>query len=359
MLGAFLIIMFLAYANGANDNFKGVATLYGSGAASYRAALLWASAATAVGGIAALMLGHGLAASFSGKGLVPDDVVAQARFSLAVLLAAALTVMLATRFGFPISTTHALTGALVGAGFVASSQGVALSKLGGAFFVPLLLSPVLAIIFAMAAHPATVWLASAADRVHLVVMNAPERGSGGMGPGVVELAYAGGGVGSGSLAAARVMTAGAILDRLHYLSAGCVAFARALNDAPKIAAILLTTAWLPAPASLALVAAAMVLGGLLHSRRIADTMAHRVTRLNPAQGLSANVVTAGLVVGASALGWPVSTTHVACGTIFGMGLTNRTAQWKTILGILVAWVTTLPVAALLGVALYELFALSH
>jgi PiT family inorganic phosphate transporter len=351
------IILFLAYANGANDNFKSVATLHGSGAANYRTALLWASLATALGSLAALKLSHGLAASFSGKGLVPANIAVQTHFALAVLLAAALTVMLATRFGLPVSTTHALTGALVGAGIVASSHGIDVSKLGGTFFVPLLVSPALAVIFAMAVHPVTVWLAAAADRVHLVVLSAPA-----VGPGAVAQAAVNGAMldahisSTGAVAAARVVTATAVLDRFHYLTAGCVAFARGLNDTPKIAAILLTSAWLPASATLALVTSAMVVGGLLHSRRVAETMAHRVTTLNPAQGLSANAVTAGLVLSASVFGLPVSTTHVACGTIFGIGLTNRTAHWKTITGIVAAWVTTLPVAASFGAMLYKLLA---
>ena len=64
---------------------------------------------------------------------------------LAVAFGAGLTVILATRFGFPISTTHGLTGALVGAGFLAVGRQVNLAMLGKAFVLPLFLSPVLAI----------------------------------------------------------------------------------------------------------------------------------------------------------------------------------------------------------------------
>src|SRR5688500_6936353 len=61
--------------------------------------------------------------------------------------------MAATRFGFPISTTHAMTGSLVGAGLVATGGDVSWSKLGGTFFVPLLVSPVLALVFALLLYP--------------------------------------------------------------------------------------------------------------------------------------------------------------------------------------------------------------
>ena len=130
--------LLLAYANGANDNFKGVATLVGSGTASYRGALLWATVTTALGSVAALVLARGLIEAFQGKGLVPAEVIGDPVFPAAVALAAGLTVLLATRLGFPISTTHALIGALVGAGVVVSPEGVNGTKLANAFLLPLL-----------------------------------------------------------------------------------------------------------------------------------------------------------------------------------------------------------------------------
>ena len=68
---AILFGLFLAYANGANDNFKGVATLYGSGTTSYKRALLWATATTFLGSATALLLAQALLTTFTGKGLVP------------------------------------------------------------------------------------------------------------------------------------------------------------------------------------------------------------------------------------------------------------------------------------------------
>lgn len=63
--------MFVAYANGANDNFKGVATLFGSGTTDYRKALWWATGATLAGSLAALFLATTLVQTFQGQGLVP------------------------------------------------------------------------------------------------------------------------------------------------------------------------------------------------------------------------------------------------------------------------------------------------
>lgn len=145
-----------------------------------------------------------------------------------------------------------------------------------------------------------------------------------------------------------------LLDKLHFLSAGAVSFARGLNDTPKIVALLLVLKGVPSWVELGLVGTAMALGGWLASRRVAETMSRRITRMNHGQGFTANSITALLVIGASRLGLPVSTTHVSCGALFGIGAATGGAHWKTIAQILTAWVTTLPLAGLLGAAAYFL-----
>ena len=77
MLVAILIAaaLCLAFANGANDNFKGVATLFGSGTMSYRRALSWATVSTMLGSLTAVFLAQTLLESFTGKGLVDGKLV--------------------------------------------------------------------------------------------------------------------------------------------------------------------------------------------------------------------------------------------------------------------------------------------
>src|SRR5437868_99371 len=145
LIALFIAACFLAYSNGANDNFKGVASLYGCRAARYRTAITWATVTTFAGSIASIFLGQALLKRFSGKGLVPETLVGSEQFLLAVALGAAITVILATLLGFPISTTHGITGAIVGCGLVAVGTGVNFAALGKGFVLPLLLSPVLAI----------------------------------------------------------------------------------------------------------------------------------------------------------------------------------------------------------------------
>ena len=141
----FIAILLLTYSNGANDNFKGVATVWGSNILNYRQALILATVTTLAGSICSCFFADVLVKNFSGKGLVPDEIIGSIHFILAVALAAGLTVLLATKIGFPISTTHGLEGALVGAGIVATGNNVDIEKLWKTFFLPLLLSPIVAV----------------------------------------------------------------------------------------------------------------------------------------------------------------------------------------------------------------------
>ena len=358
-------VLFLAYANGANDNFKGVATLFGSGTATYRMALVWATATTLAGSLLALLLAGGLVEAFKGKGLVPDAVTQEPAFLLAVGLGAALTVMLATWLGLPISTTHALTGGLVGAGLVATAGAVAFAKLGGSFVLPLLLSPVAAMLLTVLIYPAFRWLrrrSGVTSQTCICVGAAYEAVQPGP-DGALMLVRTGMAVEVGEASTCRDrylgrvlgLEAGPMLDVLHYLSGGAVGFARGLNDTPKIVALLLGADALQAihpNLGLALVAVAMAGGGIVNARKVAETMSRKITRINPGQGFTGNLVTASLVVAASILKLPVSTTHVSVGSLFGIGVVNRNAQIRTVLSILLAWVTTLPLGALLGAVVY-------
>jgi inorganic phosphate transporter, PiT family len=355
-------VMVLAFSNGANDNFKGVATLFGSGTANYRRALSWATVTTFAGSILALLLAHGLVAKFRGKGLVPDVVTLEPAFLTAVSLGAALTVLLATRFGLPISTTHALTGALVGAGMVATQGHVALGTLGSSFLLPLILGPVLSLVVTLLLYPlfklvrsrsgvcatTCVCIGSRFEEVIVQPQGTLALRSTGF---VLETGQASDCVQryQGQMLG---IEAGSVVDTLHYLSAGAVGFARGLNDTPKIVALLIAAQSVSPNTGLVLVAVVMAVGGIVSSRRVAETMSRKITRMNPGQGFTANLVTSFLVTMASRFGLPVSTTHVSVGSLFGIGLVNHTANRKMIVAILLAWVTTLPLAGLLGATIY-------
>ncbi len=362
-IASLLAAIMLAYANGANDNFKGVATLLGSRTTNYRRALFWACSTTLAGSIAAAWVAQELLDTFSGRGLVPDAIASAPAFSASVGLAAAATVLLATYLGLPISTTHALTGALVGAGLIHAANEVAFSHLGTAFVAPLLFSPLLAMICAAAIYLIfrACRLALGVDKESCLCVGReiirsellPATGERlfkplpALQPKIesdqsCQQSYVGNFLGI-SIAKA--------LDLLHFLSAGAVGFARGLNDTPKIAALLVVSSTLTPAARYELVALFIALGGWLSARRVAETLSHKVTAMNPGQGFSANLVTAFLVIIASRLGMPVSTTHVSVGALFGIGLLSGSANKRVIVSIVSSWVGTLPLAAVLAAIL--------
>ena len=105
------LVALLAFANGSNDNSKGVATLVGFGAARPFPALIYATLATAAGGTFSFFIAGGLLKGFSGGFLFARGIVLDQRFYVAVLIGACGWVLLATKTGMPVSTTHAIVGA--------------------------------------------------------------------------------------------------------------------------------------------------------------------------------------------------------------------------------------------------------
>lgn len=352
----------LAFWNGANDNFKGVATIYGSGSASYRRALAWATATTFAGSLLSFVLAAGLIKTFSGKGLVPKHLAASPGFLSAIALAAALTIFVATSLGLPVSTTHALIGALVGAGLVGAGSAVDLSKLEKSFLLPLALSPLAAIGLTAALYPLASLLHRAAGLTSETCVCVGEQW--------IPLALAP--AGSVTMTKQLTLSAGTIercqqryqgnlvgvsaqgaLDVVHFASAGAVSFARGLNDTPKMVALILAAKAVGSGVGIPLLGLAIAIGGVVGARRVAETMSHRVTtQLSSGQGLIANLVSAGLVIAATRYSLPVSTTHVTNGGLFGIGAVKRKVRWRTIGTIVLAWLTTMPLGAALGALAY-------
>ena len=123
---------------------------------------------------------------------------------------------------------------------------------------------------------------------------------------------------------------------------------------PKLAALLIAAHLVGTQGAFATVCVAMAIGGLLFSRKVATSMSQGVSRLDHAQGFSANIVTSGLVLLASYFGLPVSTTHVSVGSIAGTGAGANSVQWASLRGILLSWLATLPIAAAIAWAVSTL-----
>lgn len=358
------VALLLAFANGANDNAKGVATLIAGRLLSQRSAIFFAAVTTLMGSIAAIWLGGELAERFTGKGVIDNALLTHAGFPASIALAAGATVLIATRIAMPISTTHAIVGAMIGVG--AASGTVKWTGVANSFIYPLLASPLLAL--------------GASAALYLILRSARKKlGVGRQTCLCIEQTYHP--VSINPDGAAVVMSTGAVLkkDELancrqrydgviagvhaqqalnvgHLMSAGAISFARGLNDTPKIAAMMIAAGSLSNSAAVVWTGLAIAIGGLLAVRRVAQTMSHRITGMNDGQAFTANLTTAVLVIFASRWGLPVSTTHVSCGGLFGIGLVNRRARWKMIGAIVLAWAATLPIAAILGVVAWRVLA---
>jgi phosphate/sulfate permease len=301
----------LAAANGANDTSKGIATLVGAGLADVDRATAWGVGWTAFGGVAGALLAPALLVTF-GPGLLASDVVPTLPAALSSLGGAVLWVALATRFGLPVSTTHGIVGAVAGSATAAYGlHGFAWGVVGTKVVLPLVLGPVVALAVGAA----------------LVALS--PRASGAWG------------------------------DRVHWTSSAAVCAARAMNDTPKIAALVLAatslagTGHVPVPAAFGVVVLGMVLGGAFAGRAVTRRLATGMVALDHDSGLGANVVAAVLVGLGAFGGLPLSTTHVASGGIVGAGL-GRGPKFGALRDIALAWVITAPGAALLAASIYAL-----
>ncbi len=370
LTGAALVLLFvlsLAYANGANDVSKGVATLVGSGVTTYRRGLAWGTLWTVAGALLALVVSVGLVRMFTtGLLVAPPDAEL---FPLAVAAGAFGWVILASRTGLPVSTTHAMIGAIVGTALAAVGvTGVRWSLLVTSVALPLALSPLVAGLLAYLLHLTSAGRLSRASRYCVCVRSRPA----GLIPAsasVTMLAGAPSGVAVVDVPAvivdettncdeATVSTRVRVTDAAHWGTGAALSFARGLNDTPKIAALGIGAAAAVGVASLwvfVAAAAAMGLGSYLFGRRVTSTLAERVTEIDPLEGLSASTVAASLVLLASFVALPVSTTHVSTGAIIGAGLRSggQAIRWRTVAHLTVAWIVTLPVAGLLAAGVWR------
>lgn len=357
-----LSTFFLAYANGANDNFKGVATLFGSASCSYKTALLWATATTFLGGIAAIFFAQELIVNFSGKGILSESLMALPIYGSAIVAGAAITVFVATKLGMPISTTHALVGALTGIGLIANNHYAYLYSVLKLFVLPLLIGPILSTLLSFMLYKLLNYVRiktnitkeycicidnntdyqsyESKNQLMIAIKNNPTINSCNVSEHYTSDLFG--------------ITAQKVVKVLHFLSAGLVCFARGLNDVPKIIAILLITNVFDFNLTVFVIVLTMCIGGLINAKKVAFNMSKNITHLNEGQGFTANIVTGILTTIASLFGMPVSTTHASVGAIFGIAYANKNANLKMFYSILTSWIFTLPIAAVLTGLVYYL-----
>ncbi|TCP43606.1 PiT family inorganic phosphate transporter [Tamaricihabitans halophyticus] len=302
------------FTNGFHDAANAMATTIATGALSPRIAV----ALSAVLNLIGAFLSVEVAKTISG-GMV-DDAAIGPEVIFGGLIGAIIWNLLTWYVGLPSSSSHALFGGLIGAAWVAAGTGaIHFDKIVEKVLLPAIASPVLAGLVAMIA-------------TYLVYRLVRRRRSRGRSAG---------------------FRAGQIL------SASLVSLAHGTNDAQKtmgvITLTLVTTGMLPtgaAPPLWVIVSAALAiaLGTYLGGWRIIYTMGKGLTDLEGPQGFAAQTSSASVILVSSQLGLPLSTTHVCSGGVIGSGLGRREApvRWRVAGRMCVAWLITLPSAAVVG-----------
>jgi PiT family inorganic phosphate transporter len=310
-----------AYLNGFHDSANLVATIIASRAMSPRGALLLAASGQFLG---PLILGVAVAATV-GSGIVEPGKVT-VTVVLSALLAASSWDLITWWRGLPTSSSHALAGGLIGAAVAFGGWDQLLMGGVARIGLALLLSPVAG--FGLA------WV------IYRLVMLASRRA----GPGVNH-----------------------VFNRLQWVSSAALSLAHGANDAQKTAGIitlgLVALGFQPRFSvplwALAASALAISLGTSTGGWRIIRTLGGKFYRVRPVHGLSAQVASAAVVLTASLLGGPVSTTHVASSAIVGAGASDRLSKvrWDVLKGVALAWVVTVPAAMAAGAGFYWLLRL--
>jgi len=313
-----------AFTNGFHDSANSIATLVATRSARPGPALVLASAGILVG---PFMLGSAVAATIAGiSDVSPDETV---EVVIAALLAA-LAWNVATWYrGLPSSSSHALVGGLVGATIAAA--GIDAVNWGG--FDGWRPVGVVGVLVGLAISPLIG--AAAAFVVLRVLRRALRRGTQRFDGPVV---------------------------RSQWFTSGLLAISQGANDVQKsvgiVAAVLLAdgvTSSLVSPTWAKLGAAiAMASGTALGGWRIVRTIGKRIYRLRPLDGLASQAGSAGVLLGASIAGAPVSTTQVVASSVVGVGGGRRRwrrIRWAVVREIGLAWVTTMPATFVLAALL--------
>jgi PiT family inorganic phosphate transporter len=323
MLEIIILIVILAIlfdiSNGWNDSANAIATVVSTRVLSPLQAVLMAASMNILGAMVSTAV-----AKTIGKGIVDPSILSGHQGVVAAALVAGfLWNGLMTLFGLPVSASHALIGGVMGAGI--AFGGTEILNLAGLtkIFTALLTSPIFGILFGF------------------IVMKMLMRFFCNISPGAVNKHF----------------------GRLQIVSSGFMAFSHGMNDAQKAMGVItlalftggyITSIEVPLWVILSC-GLAMGLGTALGGWRVIRTLGHQMLKLRPVHGFAAETSAVAVIAGASALGLPVSTTHVITTSIMGVGATKRLSavRWGVAGKILMAWIFTLPACIVLSWLTYE------
>jgi PiT family inorganic phosphate transporter len=309
------------FTNGFHDTANVVATSISTRALPPRIAIGLASLLNFAGAFISLAVAATVA-----SGIVnPAAVTVEPSIVFSGLIGAITWNVVTWYFGLPSSSSHALIGGVVGAAFAAQgSDAVLTDGLVGKVIVPAVIAPILAFVVA---------------GISILICY---RIVGRLRPGPVNAGFRLGQV----------------------LSGGMLALAHGTNDAQKTMGVIVLALvshgdidanHIHVPSWVVLCAAsAIALGTYAGGWRIIKTMGSRIIKMDPAQGFAAQGSGAAVILAASHVGFPLSTTHTISGGVMGAGAAKRLSavRWGVAGNIVVAWILTLPTSAAIGAGVY-------
>ena len=321
LVALIFVALIFDFLNGVHDAANSIATVVSTRVLRPQYAVAWAAFFNF---IAFLFFGLHVAQTV-GTGIVATEVV-DAAVIFGALMGAICWNLITWWLGIPSSSSHALIGGLAGAAITKAGLGSIVWSGLGITAAAIVLSPLLGFLLALVLVLAVSW--------------AFVRSS----PVAVDNTF----------------------RSLQLISAALYSLGHGGNDAQKtmgvIAVLLYSQGLLGAgfyiPFWVVLTCqAAMALGTLVGGWRIVRTMGSRITRLHPVQGFCAEAGGAMSLFLATYFGVPVSTTHTIAGAIVGVGAARKTAavRWNVASDVVLAWIVTMPAAALFGAVFYELY----
>ena len=319
LIAAIIFTLVFAYTNGFHDSANAIATVVSTKVLSPRTAVIYGAALNFLGAFFGTQVAKTIGVGIVALGGINQTVI------ICALLSAIIWNIVTWFYGLPSSSSHALIGGLIGASIVHAN--IHIVNMHGVIYkiiIPMIISPILGIII-----------------TYIIMMLLLK---------IFHKFYVG-----------KVNQA---FGKLQLISSGLMAFSHGANDTQKSMGIItialvnfyaLKTFHVPLWVTI-ICATGMALGSMIGGWRIIKTMGQKIIKLKPMGGFAAETSAAGLLLAASHLGIPVSTTHVISGSIIGAGGAKRFSaiNWRLFGNIVFAWILTIPTAMLLSGGLYFL-----
>lgn len=313
-----LIALGFDFINGFHDSANSIATVVSTRVLSPRYAVIWAAFFNFV----AMFLIAAPVAKTIGTGIIQPLIVDNVLI-LSALVGAIVWNLITWWFGLPSSSSHALIGGLIGAGFVKGGTNILVWKGIIKTSVFIVLAPALGLMLGLI--------------LMILVLNISKNRT--------------------------VRQADQVFRKLQLFSAAAYSIGHGMNDAQKtmgiIAIVLFAGGYLGSTFHIPLWVVfvchfCIAMGTLAGGWRIVKTLGTKITKLQPIGGFCAETAAAISIIGASFGGIPVSTTHTITGAVMGVGATKRltAVRWGVAASIIWAWVLTIPISAAISAGFF-------